>query len=135
MGAQVLADVGLTEEESDRLFPTFRLHVYHDTGERVTQNGTERSVLREQSSFGTYVYHEGAIEGWQTSIQGAQRIADNLYLMAVPNNGTAKITTIVQAVEPGQDRIPEDPIKPLPPPSREGCGCLGQLFKFLGIKK
>jgi hypothetical protein len=136
MLVRVLSEVGLTDEESDQLFPTFRVHVYHDTGERVTQNGTERPVLREQSSFGTYVYHEGTLEGWQTSIQGAQRIADNLYLLAVPNNGTAKITTIVQAVGQGEERIPDDPIKPLPPPpSKEGCGCLGQLFKLLGIKK
>jgi hypothetical protein len=134
---RVLSDVGLTDEESDQLFPTFRVHVYHDTGERITRNGIQRPVLREQSAFGTYVYHEGTLEGWQTSIQGAQRIADNLYLLAVPNNGTAKITTIVQAVEDEKDRIPEDPIKPLPPPqpSGNGCGCLGQLFKLLGIKK
>ncbi|HEY6074371.1 MAG TPA: hypothetical protein VIV15_13520, partial [Anaerolineales bacterium] len=90
----VLKDVGLTEGELDQLFPTFRVHVYHDTGEKVTgSDGQERPVLREQTSFGHYMYHEGSLEGWQTSIQGAQRIADNLYLLPVPNNGSAKITT------------------------------------------
>ena len=136
---RVLSNVGLTEEESDQLFPTFRVHVYHDTGERVTRNGTERPVLREQSSFGLYVYHEGGLEGWQTSIQGAQRIAENLYLLAVPNNGTAKITTTVQAVGPGDQRIPDDPITPRGDGggegSKPGCGCLGQLLALLGIGK
>jgi len=120
----VLSDVGLMEEELDELFPTFRVHVYHDTGERVIRNGTQRPVLRAQSSFGLYMYHEGTLEGWQTSIQGAQRIADNLYLLAVPNNGTAKIKTRIQAVQPGEQRIPEDPIKQTPR------GCLGILIAF-----
>jgi hypothetical protein len=131
-----LLDAGVTEGEMDNIFPTFRVHVYHDTGERVVENGETRPVLRAQSTFGVYAYHEGTLEGWQTSIQGAQRIADNLYLLAVPNNGTAKVTTIIQAVEQGQERIPEDPIKPRPPgPEPGGCGCLGRLLGYLGIGK
>ncbi|HXI24269.1 MAG TPA: hypothetical protein VNG71_10445 [Pyrinomonadaceae bacterium] len=130
---RVLSQNELTDEELDQLFPTFRVHVYHDTGERVTRNGSKRPVLREQSSFGLYVYHEGGLDGWQTSIQGAQRIAENLYLLAVPNNDTAKITTIVQAVGPGDQRIPEDPIRPRPPVEQPGC--LARLLAMLGIKK
>ena len=126
---------GVTEAEMDNIFPTFRIHVYHDTGERVVEGGQTLPVLRAQSTFGVYAYHEGTLEGWQTSIKGAQRIADNLYLLAVPNNGTATITTLVQAVDNEQDRIPEDPIKPLPPPDKPpGCGCLGRLFALFGKK-
>lgn len=128
----VLADAGLTTDELDQLFPTLRIHVYHDTGERVKgADGLQHPVLRAQSSFGLYTYHEGSLEGWQTSIAGAQRIAENLYLLAVPNDGKTKITTRVQAVEPGDTRIPEDPIKPEPP--EEPCGCLCQILRLFGI--
>ena len=138
---KVLADVGLTEEQLDQLFPTFRIHVYHDTGERVNRpDGTQRPVLKEQSSFGIYAYHEGTLEGWASSIQGAQRIAENLYLIPVPNDGTAKITVNVQAVQQGEDRLPEDPIKPIyyPPADGKGLhdkkGCLYSLLKLFGFK-
>lgn len=138
---KVLADVGLTEEELDQLFPTCRIHVYHDTGERVNHpDGTERPVLKEQTSFGLYVYHEGELEGWQTSIQGAQRVADNLYLLAVPNDSSAKITVTVQAVGRNEERIPEDPIKPIEFPKASGTephdrkGCWFALWKLFGFK-
>lgn len=127
----VLNEVGVTPEETDQLFPTLRIHVYTDTGERIIgSDGVERPALRIQPSFGLYAYHEGSVEGWQTSLQGAQRIADNLYLIAVPNKGTAKVTVNVQAVEPGEDRIPEDPIKPIEYPKPEGC--LTRLLRLLG---
>jgi hypothetical protein len=134
----VLEDVGMTEEELDQLFPTFRVHVYHDTGFRETgSDGIERPVLRTQSSFGLYVYHEGSLQGWETAIQGAQRIEDNLYLIAVPNEGTAKVKVVVQAVEEGDPRLPEQPIEPRPKgesrPIRKK-GCLYALLKLFGFK-
>jgi hypothetical protein len=135
----VLTEVGLTDDELDQVFPTFRVHVYHDTGERLKENGEEKPVLRAQSSFGLYMYHEGAIEGWQTSIQGATRISDNVYQMPVPKDGSAKIKVLVQAVDKGQDRIPEDPIREPrdiggtgPGPDRKGCWLA--LWKLFGFK-
>lgn len=138
---QVLSDVGVTTDELDLLFPTLRIHVYHDTGERVTgTDGNERPVLRAQSTFGLYTYHEGDLEGWQTSIEGAQRIAENLYLLAVPNDGTSKVKVKVQAVERGDDRMPEDPIKPVEPGPGGGHGgphggCLHLLLSLFGIRR
>lgn len=128
----VLAEVGLTSEELDQLFPTVRIHPYYDTGERVTgSDGSVRPVLNVQPSFGLYAYHEGGLEGWQTSIEGAQRIADNLYLLAVPNQGTAKVVVKVQGVDPEEERIPEDPIKPIEPEPRDmPRGCLHLLFRL-----
>jgi hypothetical protein len=113
--------------------------VYHDTGERIKENGEERPVLRAQSSFGLYMYHEGGLEGWQTSIQGATRISDNIYQMPVKKDGTAKIKVLVQAVEKGQDRIPEDPIRDkgfgdTGPGPEDRKGCLFALWKLLGLK-
>lgn len=138
---QVLSEVDATEEELDQLFPTVRIHVYHDTGERVARpDGTERPVLRLQSSFGLYVYHEGTLDGWQTSLQGAQRIEDNLYLLAVPNDGTAKIKVSVQAVQEGEQRLPEDPVRPKEYPKagsteiHDKKGCLYHLLRLFGLK-
>jgi len=136
----VLSDAGLTDDELDQVFPTFRVHVYHDTGERIKEeDGETRPVLRAQSSFGLYMYHEGPLEGWQTSIQGAQRISDNVYQMPVPKDGTAKIKVLVQAVDEGQDRIPEDPIRDkgfegTQPRHEDRKGCLLALWKLLGLK-
>lgn len=131
----VLSDANLTQEELDQLFPTFRVHAYYDTGERITgADGNQLPVLRSQSSFGIYTYHEGSLEGWQTSLQNAQRIADNLYLLSVPNNGTAKVNVRIQGVSPGEDRIPEDPIVPIEP-EEEPCGCLCQILRIFGIGK
>jgi len=136
----ILTDAGLTDDELDQVFPTFRVHVYHDTGERIEEDGEKKPVLRAQSSFGLYMYHEGGLEGWQTSIQGATRISDNVYQMPVPKEGTAKIKVRVQAVEEGQDRIPEDPIRRpkdiggTGPGPEDRKGCLLALWKLLGLK-
>jgi hypothetical protein len=136
---EVLTDAGLTDDELDQVFPTFRIHVYHDTGERIKENGDEKPVLRAQSSFGLYMYHEGGLEGWQTSIQGATRISENIYQMPVKKDGTAKIKVLVQAVEEGQERLPEDPIRDkgfgdTGPGHEDRKGCLFALWKLLGLK-
>jgi hypothetical protein len=133
---KVLSDAGLTTDELDELFPTVRLHCYHDTGGKfTTPSGTVVPLLQTQSSFGIYAYHEGSLEGWQTSIQGAQRIADNLYLIAVPNDGAVKVKVRVQAVEKGDERIPEDPIRPIEHITPEHPGCLSLIHKLLGLHK
>lgn len=131
----VLSEVGLTQGELDKLFPTIRIHGYHDTGERVPgPGGTLVPVVRAQSSFGLYAYHEGGLDGWQTSLQGAQRIDDNLYVIKVPNNGTAKVKVKVQGVSPGEERIPEDPMQPAPGPDQLGClaAVVQAIRKLLG---
>jgi hypothetical protein len=132
---RAVGDARLTGKELDQLFPTLRIHVYHDTGERVTgSDGIERPLLRVQPSFGLYAYHEGSLEGWLTCLGGARRIADNLYLLTVPDGGVAKITTTVQAVEPGEAVGPEDPIQPLSElESRDGCREL--IRRMLGFSK
>lgn len=132
---QVLTSVGLTESEMDLFFPSIRIHTYYETGERVTRpDGTERRVLKPQPSFGLYAYHEGSLEGWQTSLEGARRVGDHHYRVALSNDGKAKITVKVQAVEPDEKRMPEDPIVPIED-GEEPCGCLCQLLRLLGIGK
>ncbi|APR76896.1 Hypothetical protein A7982_02243 [Minicystis rosea] len=96
----------------DQILPTVRVHCYHDTGEREIRNGRTYVVLGLQSSFGFFAVHAGALEGWRFAIAGAKRIAENLYVVRAPNHGAARITTTLQAVEPGENPLPLDPIVP-----------------------
>jgi len=86
--------------------PTYRVHVYHDTGERVTADGESRPVLKAQTSFGYFLSHSGAVAGWRHSLTAPpeaqlQEVAPNVYKIVVPNNGTMKVTTSIQAIEAG----------------------------------
>ena len=120
-----IASAALTDEEMDQVFPAFRVHVYYDTGQRWEENGKRYAILGLQPSFGHYLYHEDSLEGWQTSIKGAARVADNLYVVSA-TNGVAHIGTQIQAVEPGDERLKEDPIVV------GGTSCLAALKKALG---
>jgi hypothetical protein len=101
--AEAVADAkrGQVEEELlQRFMPTCRIRVYHDTGERLDG----RPVLRPQTYFGYFVEHEGPLVGWRQSLQAPpeaqlQELAPKFYKIVVPNDGVAKVTTVIQAVE------------------------------------
>lgn len=82
--------------------PTYIIHGYYDTGETIHINGVNRPVLRPLTSFGYFIEHEGDIAGWEYGLNGAGliRIAPNFYKIATPNDGTTKITAIIEAIEP-----------------------------------
>jgi hypothetical protein len=75
--------------------------VYHDTGLDVTRNGRTLRVVRPGTAFGYFVEHTGPLGGWKDEIQGATRITDRFYRLDVPEEGTAKITTVIEAREGG----------------------------------
>jgi hypothetical protein len=108
--------VGINSEEFERLFPTYRVHVYHDTGETWKVDGQEYPLLALQSSFGFYAYHEGPVLGWNHTLRGAIRVAENFYVLRVPNDGTATITTIIHGIAPGEEEQiePDEPIQEWP---------------------
>lgn len=83
--------------------PTYRVHVYRDTGKALSIGGTTRPVLSYQTSFGYQVMHQGELEGWRHEIKGAGlvKLAPNWYRIRVPNNGAVSVTTTIVAVEPG----------------------------------
>jgi hypothetical protein len=92
---------GQVSGELDPVIPTYRVHAYHDTGRKIIQNGLTIKIVSPQSSFGYYVIHNGPLAGWKYSLEGAQEIGPNLYLIAVPNHSAAKIITTIEAVESG----------------------------------
>lgn len=92
--------VGGTPNDRLEQQPTIRYHTFHDSGLDVTRRGTTYRVLRPGSVFGYYVQHDQALRGWRYRLEGATRIAEGFYRLDVPEEGTAKVTTIVEAVEP-----------------------------------
>lgn len=95
----------LTRLDPDYLrhyLPMYRVHGYHDTG-RSTKllGGGARTILHPQSSFGYFVNHEGKLNGWRHSLDGAQQVGPDFYRLGVPNNGAARIRTTIIADESG----------------------------------
>jgi len=97
--------------------PTYIVHGYYDTGTKITVNGKQRPIFLPQTSFGYWVQHEGALYGWDDSLEGAQQLGKDHYKLSVPNNGTVRIAnTIVAAETP----------KPPKPPCQCGTICAKQ---------
>ena len=94
----------LTPDQLDAFMPTYRVHVYHDTGSRLQMDGEDCKVLKPQGSFGYYVSHEGELEGWRHSLDGPslEQLAPNFYKIPVREGGAVLIDTEIEALEPGR---------------------------------
>jgi hypothetical protein len=79
--------------------PSYRVFVFHDSGKRLKVGGSDFRIVHAQSGFGYFVLPHADVNGWVTAIDGAKQIAANYYLIAVPNNGVAKVSTKINAVE------------------------------------
>jgi len=106
-GSATLPPDRLRQLPADRLdgfMPTYRVHAYHDTGERLRVDGEDCKVLRPQGSFGYYVSHEGELQGWRHSLSGPslQELAPNFYRIPVPEGGAVTVETVIEAVETGR---------------------------------
>jgi hypothetical protein len=85
--------------------PTFIVHGYYDSGEKITIKGVSRSILRPLTSYGYFVKHEGGLDGWKHSLtqNGVEltQIAPNFFKLSVPQDGAVTITTNIEALERG----------------------------------
>lgn len=80
--------------------PTYRVHVFYDTGRRTKLlGGGDRPILQPQTSFGYFIEHKGTLYGWQHFLTGTQKIGPNFYKLSVPDNGEARITTRIEAID------------------------------------
>lgn len=83
--------------------PTYRVHVFHDTGKFITLGGVRRPVLDPQGSFGYYVSHLGDLEGWRHRFESDDveltELAPNWYKISLPNDGVAEVNTTFKALE------------------------------------
>ena len=111
--------------------PSYQVHSYYDTGKTMDfEDGSKLKVLRPMTSFGYVVSHEGPLVGWETRLYGAKKLTDVLYLVAVPNNGSVRVTTALQ----GRQSADEKPLTETLP-GDDNCGCLCQILRIFGIGK
>jgi hypothetical protein len=87
------------------LAPLYRVHVYHDTGQQLTVDGTSYPILEAQSSFAMIPDHAGPFKGWEHSLDfppGAvqDEITPSFFRIHVPNNGKITTQVRIEAVEP-----------------------------------
>jgi|GEM_PF-2384304 len=123
-------------EDIAALVPTYTVHGYMDTGKKYElADGSKVPILRRQTSFGYFVLHEGDLHGWETRLYGAEKLAEDVYIVRVPNNGSVHVETAVQARESANET-------PLPPDGRptEGVGkkphgCLAAILHLFGRHK
>jgi hypothetical protein len=101
----------------DVQFPTYRVHCWQDTGRREQINGRTYCLLGLLSNFAYHLVPDEAPAGWSHRLRGARRLDENFYVLQVPNDGVAWITTSIQPLEEGEIPEPEEPIKPWPVPS------------------
>jgi hypothetical protein len=104
--------------------PTYTVHAYIDTGEKLElEDGRKVPILRPQTAFGYFVLHEGELYGWETRLYGAEKLAEDLYVLRVPNNSSRYVETAVQARESASEA-------PLPSDGAP-CGCLCMIWRSL----
>lgn len=90
------------------VWPTYEVHVYYDTGKRRAF-GKEKIMTQLQPGlpFGYYVNHHGGLEGWLHQLAGIgatlEEIAPKTYKVKIPDNGSIKVVTRIEAVEPGRE--------------------------------
>ena len=85
------------------VFPTYEIHVYHDTGRTRTEDGHTYKVLEPQAPFGYFVNHQGDLAGWKHQLVGEgfvlEEISPNFYHAKIPDNGSVKVHTKIDTCQ------------------------------------
>ena len=90
--------------QMDDLMPTYKIHVYHETGDTALVEGVKLPIVRPQTSFGYWVDHRGKLRGWRHRIEGVdtklEEIAPNFYKLSIPHQGSAAVRIVIKPLEP-----------------------------------
>lgn len=104
---QTITSAKTAAEFLSDVWPTYEVHVYYDMGRKRAFD--EQNVLLELQPglpFGYYVNHQGGLEGWLHQLAGIdatlEEIAPNFYKVKIPDQGSIKVVTRIEAVEPGR---------------------------------
>jgi hypothetical protein len=86
------------------VWPTFKVHVYYDSGKKVTMGGVDRIVMVPMVPFGFYLNHLGTFYGFTQALSGLDGVelvpvAPNWYTVKIKNEGAVRIQTVVTAEE------------------------------------
>ena len=99
---QARKDGPYSYDDLGRILPTLAIHTFWDTGLTSTIKGKKLKVLEPMSSYGNFVTHdnanEGAIYGWDASLEGVEQVAPNTYRIFVANEGRASVGTHIEAL-------------------------------------
>lgn len=103
---QMASSGQITQVQMDKALPSYRVHVYYDTGKSLSVGGQQKRLLRPQGAFGYYVSHEGQLYGWQHDLVGKgfqlERVDPNIEdfyrIRQIPNDGQVTVTTKVTAL-------------------------------------
>lgn len=89
--------------KDDRVsYLTWSAYGYRHLGQYITINEHKYEVVEPVGSFGYIVRHVGgAVQNWNDQIIGAEKVGKNLYQLTIPKDGTATITTKIDAREYG----------------------------------
>jgi hypothetical protein len=92
------------------VWPTYEVHVFYDTGEkREIDKKNLMARLQPGLPFGYYVAHHGDLDGWLHDMVGLNaklvEIAPHFFKVSVPDGGSIKLTTRLEALEPGKKPI------------------------------
>jgi hypothetical protein len=86
------------------VWPTYKVHVYYDSGRKVTMNGVERIVMVPMVPFGYYLNHLGTFYGFSHALSGLDGVelvpvAPNWYKVRIKNEGAIRVQTVITAEE------------------------------------
>jgi len=119
--AEAFSRGALSFADVSQLMPTYVAYVAYDTGKTMLgPTGATLKILKQQPSFGLFLWHDGALYGWRQRFEGSTitELAPNFYLVKAPTNGVVKATVTVTACEkPGCDDAPKPNPTPTPPPT------------------
>lgn len=126
-----IGDLDLTPQQAlGAAWPTFDVHVYYDSGKTVTIGGKTTKQLVPMYPFTSFHSHEGPLFGFSHSLQPAsgtqlKELRPDVYLLSVPSEGVARVTTTVKAHEQplGGGSEAQDCPKPPPVEPHDHCGC------------
>ena len=91
----------LTLAQVEQIMPTYTVYVWHDTGRVLATAAGPSRILEAQPSFGLFLAHDGALEGWKHELTaaGAVLIGPNLYKLSPPNDSTFPVTITIAPIE------------------------------------
>jgi hypothetical protein len=84
-------------------WPSYRVYVYYDTGERQRVDGVERASLAPMVPFGYYLKHAGTFFGFEHELRGQgvqlEPLGGSWYRVRVENEGSVVVGTRISAEE------------------------------------
>lgn len=80
--------------------PRYTVHAFYDSGRTMTLNGQKKKILRPMVSYGYEIQHKEDLAGWTHTLEGAEKLGENWYRIAVPKNSQSTVRNTIEAIEP-----------------------------------